>query len=214
MVIIMKPRSILFVLIFAGIFCSIISFGSEQNKSVAPSWYDWTRAKMSQGNTIPLLGIAAATIGMSYEVMHYRVITLLQKYYKLLVEKNASEQLEILMRAKKSINFYTSPLENKVIDDIIWLQKVFVEMVKEKSPVEQIRSLKKYRNSVLSAPREAGEGSRSLLPQYGWFARQFYYADVMMGGRIYLDQSLDKILIEGLIKDIARKNNLKSWYIW
>src|SRR5436190_8321414 len=180
MVIIMKPRSILFVLIFFGAFCSTMSFGGEQNKPVVSSWYDWTRAKMSQGNTIPLLGIAAATIGMSYEAMHYRVITLLQKYYKLLVEKNASEQLKILMRAKKSINSYTSPLENKVVDDIIWLQKVFVEMVKEKSPVEQIRSLKKYRNSVLSAPLEAGEGSRSLLPQYGWFARQFYYGDVMV----------------------------------
>jgi hypothetical protein len=157
-----------------------------------------------------------AAIGISSEIIYAKVIDYLQKYYDLINKKNSSEQLQLLLQARKSVSSYTSPVEAKVLNDLIWLHNFITvrcsEMIKGKTPIEQVIELKKYLDQILDWSKS------SILSQHSWFARQYYHvSDIMYihrtsGKTAHFDKWFDKSFVDGFIREIIKKYNLKTCY--
>lgn len=139
-----------------------------------------------------------------------------KEYRDLLDGEISSVQIQLLTDAKKSINMYKSPLEYKIVSDLIWLYGVIQDkclaiIEENQTPVDQIKALVVYKNSF----GEPYQNKRGYLSQKDWFARQFY--NVIGGFNLrmiwtHYFADLDTVFIDGVIEEIIKKNHLKTGY--
>ncbi len=210
----MKNKKFYRIIIIVAMIAASITMRSEESSG----WDARTMKKLFFGSVLTYM-----VTGMSRDLIREIAVYYVDKYDNLIKNKIFSEQLRTLQQSKNAINRYTSPLEVKVLDDIIWLSEAVVErcsvLTKGKSPVEQVAVLKDYLKSFSWGQGRKDYKSISLLSKNGWFARNFYKVDRfgfdhgrLMGATVLADEEIEKSLIDGFIQEIIKKNNLRTRY--